>query len=470
MQDGPKAARTRRFHGATCLILIGVLAVSVQASAATKVTMVKDITPGSAGSWPDGLESLGGILFFDANRHSSDVSKLWRSDGTASGTWRIKRIWPRYLTKFHRKLFFAGSDSATSYGDELWKTDGTSAGTKLVKDINPGIFGSYPVGFQRVGETLFFQADLGGLDIQNPELWRSDGTRAGTKIVKEINPGTEGSYPSHLTNVNERLFFTTNDGSQLGLWKSDGTRAGTKLLKAISTDPGRPHLRDLKGFHGKLFFQVRGGTHGVELWKSDGTVKGTRILKTINPSSTGNRSLFFENAGGTLFFTADDGVHGGEPWKSDGTRAGTKLLKDISRGPSDSYPMYARIAFRGELYFSAARQGRGQGLWKSDGSPTGTRLVKTIGPRSPRASGISLLELTRVGRTLFFEGDDGVHGYELWQSDGTARGTRMVTDMNPGPDPNDDSSYPSGFTNVAGRLLFGADDGTHGRELWKAVP
>jgi trimeric autotransporter adhesin len=470
MQDGLKAARRRRFHCAIGLILLATLSLSVQAGAATKVSMVKDITPGSADSSPKGFESLGGILLFGASRSDADVDKLWRSDGTASGTQRIERIWPQYMTRFRRRVFFAASDA--SHSDELWKTDGTAAGTKLVKDIIPGGDGSYPIGFQKVGRALFFQA-AGRQEpsaAQDRELWKSDGTRAGTKLVKDINPGIEGSYPDHLTNVRGTLFFITRYGSHIGLWRSDGTQAGTKLLKAISTDPGRPHIRDLKGFHGKLFFQIRGGTHGVELWKSDGTVKGTKIVKTIRPDRESNRSLHFETAGGRLFFAADDGVHGTEPWKSDGTRAGTKLLKDISRGPSQSYPMWARIAFRGKLYFSAARPGHGQGLWESDGSRAGTRLIKTIDPRSPRVTGLSLIDLTRVGSSLFFEGDDPVHGYELWKSNGTRAGTRMVVDINPGSDPHDDSSYPSSLTNVAGTLLFGADDGIHGRELWKAVP
>src|SRR5262249_47067946 len=91
--------------------------------------------------------------------------------------------------------------------------------------------------------------------------------------------------------------------------------------------------------------------------------------------------------------------------------------------------------------------------------------------------------LTNTNGMLFFSADDGTNGRELWQSNGTASGTVMVQDVNPGASwhcvpgsfgpcsyqyygPN--SSSPSHLTNVSGRLYFTADDGTHGRELWQS--
>ncbi|MEX0897910.1 MAG: ELWxxDGT repeat protein, partial [Steroidobacteraceae bacterium] len=80
-----------------------------------------------------------------------------------------------------------------------------SAGTSapaLVKDINPGE-GLFPHALTRLGGTLFFVAD----DVAHGwELWKSDGTAAGTMLVKDINPGPEASFPTHLTVVGGTLF------------------------------------------------------------------------------------------------------------------------------------------------------------------------------------------------------------------------------------------------------------------------
>jgi ELWxxDGT repeat protein len=269
----------------------------------------------------------------------------------------------------------------------------------------PGGDTSLPFNLTNVNGTLFFKADDG---THGRELWKSDGTTAGTVLVKDINPGGADSYPSDLTNVNGTLFFTADDSTHgRELWKSDGTTAGTVLVKAIrpgvSSSPS-----DLTNVNGTLFFTADDGTHGRELWKSDGTTAGTVLVSSLAMSPSD-----LTNVNGTLFFMADDGTHGSELWKSDGTAAGTVLVKDIRPGGDSSY--------------------------RSD--------------------------LTNVNGTLFFAAYDSTPGSELWMSDGTAASTTLVADINPGGA----SSDPSDLANVNGALFFSADDGTHGRELWTLV-
>jgi ELWxxDGT repeat protein len=114
---------------------------------------------------------------------------------------------PRYLTNVNGTLFFAANDG--THGLELWKSDGTSAGTVMVKDIYPNPNSSvgrfpYYTFFANVNGTLFFTATNG---TSGYELWKSDGTSEGTVMVKDINPGSQSSTPFQLTNVNWHPFF-----------------------------------------------------------------------------------------------------------------------------------------------------------------------------------------------------------------------------------------------------------------------
>src|SRR6185295_16930613 len=211
----------------------------------------------------------------------------------------------------------------------------------LVKDIRPGSGNSGPTSLTNAAGTLFFGAKD---DTHGVELWRSDGTAPGTKLVKDIRPG-EGPYgkkssiPAYLTNVAGTLFFAANDDTHgVELWRSDGTPAGTKLVKDIYPG-GSSSPSFLMNVAGTLFFLADDGTHGTELWRSDGTAAGTTLVKDILPGTGNSGPTSLTNVAGTLFFAANDDTHGRELWKSDGTAVGTKLVKDIRPGGSSS-PAY----------------------------------------------------------------------------------------------------------------------------------
>lgn len=133
----------------------------------------------------------------------------------------------------------------------------------LVRDIQPGADGSGPLALINVNGTLFFWADDG---IHGTELWKSDGTEAGTVLVRDINPGAGNSGPSFLTNVNGTLFFEAYDGTHgEELWKSDGTAAGTVLIDIVTGVEGSSPQR-LTNVNGTLFFTADNGINGRELW------------------------------------------------------------------------------------------------------------------------------------------------------------------------------------------------------------
>src|SRR5439155_1018665 len=139
-------------------------------------------------------------------------------------------------------------------------------------------------------------------------------------------------------------------------------------------------------------------------------------------------------------------------WRSDGTDAGTFIPKDIYI-PSEGFPKYL-TAIGTTLFFECNYDQ----VWKSDGTAAGTVLVKDLGGTGPSGSAT---QLTTEGGTLYFS------GFELWKTDGTASGTVMVKDINPGAGSSFDPSYGAPAV-MNGVLYFAADDGAHGRELWKS--
>lgn len=134
------------------------------------------------------------------------------------------------------------------------------------------------------------------------------------------------------------------------------------------------------------------------------------------------------------------------------------LVKDINPGGDGCDPMI--LATMSGLVFFHCHDGiHGDELWKSDGTEQGTVMVKDINPGPEHSEPNHLFPMFG---TLYFNADDGVHGRELWKSDGTEQGTVMVMDINPGSG----SSYPSWFHRIGDKLLFEANDGSHGGEVW----
>ncbi|HYO65617.1 MAG TPA: ELWxxDGT repeat protein, partial [Archangium sp.] len=325
-------------------------------------------------------------------------------------------------------------------GRELWKSDGTGAGTVLVKDIYPGSDGSsgqvpgyspYGGELTAVGGLLYFTATDG---LHGVELWKSDGTTAGTVLVKDIAPGWGGSSVSKPIALNGRAYFSANDGIHgEDLWKSDGTAAGTVLVKDFN--PGTPSsgvsLEEARVLDGRLYFMAREPLQGMELWKSDGTEAGTVLVKDLNPGAGDSDIIGFTPVSNGLVFASYDDAYGLELWRTDGTTPGTIRLTDLRPGP-----------------FSGVR------FWPDD--PYGdlgshdyhdTRLVE-------------MLALEDKGVALF-NGVDDAGGAEPWVTDGTPEGTTRLADLVPGPV----SSEPMSFARLGSdRVFFFAAHPTLGRE------
>ncbi|MEQ1715239.1 MAG: hypothetical protein ABL907_04520 [Hyphomicrobium sp.] len=302
-------------------------------------------------------------------------------------------------------------------GSEVWITNGTAAGTSLLRDIYGGPATSYPLyGFYSTGNQLLFSANDG---IHGTEIWRTDGTAAGTSLVTDaILPGSATSI-DYLSQSNaialgdKRIFNAHNAAFEPQLWITDGTAAGTLLLRS---NAGFPFISygpvDYAILGGKSFFAIDDNVSGLEPWVTDGTAAGTFGLKDIVSGSGGSNASNFTTVGSHVVFSALS-AEGYELWFTDGTQAGTQML-DVNTS----------------------------GSWSSGAGQGGFAVVGSTG-------------------LAVFEADDGVHGSELWVTDGTIANTHMVADFAVGGDLGPNSFYAFG-----GKIVFENYQGPNGRQLW----
>ncbi len=153
------------------------------------------------------------------------------------------------------------------------------------------------------------------------EIWRSDGTIAGTTILKDIvtsSTFSPGSNPGGLSEFGNKLVFYADEfGIEERLWASDGTEAGTVVIGDI------PFTREMEIVGNTIFYVGESGS-GLELWKSDGSVGGDSLVRDIDPGSSGSNLAELTNVDGTLYFIANDGFTGLEIWKSNGKEIGNE--------------------------------------------------------------------------------------------------------------------------------------------------
>ncbi len=459
---------------------------------------------------------IGGIQIGNKVVFATTSGQLGFTDGTPGGTFYI----PFSMVMFdfdhsangimNGKFYFAGINASS--GSELWVTDGTDAGTRLVKDIKPGAGGSglsvpnergiYPA----VNNIIYFIADDG---VNGPQLWKSDGSEAGTVMVKIIKPGGlfEVGFPG-LSDSNfhagDNFYFVANDGVHgMELWKTKGTAATTLLVADINPGPGSTGFGPAcLSICGVVVFMANDGQHGMELWRTAGSEETTYMLRDIAPGYLSafpddNDQLNSLTFLGRIYFTAFEGgaehYENEQMWVTDGTPAGTKRISSGSGMSGGFHAMLANnqsnAAIKGNRFFFIVSNFENiqTALWVSDGSKEGTIMVRPInnqipewGPdyRTPVArilmpvvgfSGNRVSQTLFAGSKFFMVADDGIHKRQLWISDGTFNGTQMIT-INPsghGVDSSQDMDVFYYF-HTAGYLYFSGIDSAHGAELWRS--
>jgi len=303
--------------------------------------IVKDINPGtgSSGMSLSTLNIVNDKLVFTAN-DGVNGSRLWSSDGTTAGTktisptMNVNNIIGAGSTTMNNSIYFPG----TSGGTQLWKSDGTEAGTVKVADIVSVTGGSginIPV---TVGNNIFFK-------VGTKELWKSDGTTAGTVLVKNMESVSNGGTfsPQYmLAYDNNTLLFTCNytnswETNPWGceLWKSDGTDAGTSLVKSFNTLNGSSGVtpNSFTKYNGQYYFMAYSISGYYELWKTNATPAGTSTVRSSSQLD-GSFPEAITVANGLMYYIGWGATNSNNYglWQSDGTSGGTIKITETGGG------------------------------------------------------------------------------------------------------------------------------------------
>ena len=326
--------------------------------------------------------------------------------------------------------FFAASDG--THGEELWVTDGTPAGTRMVKDINPGVGTSDVSYLTRFNDKVVFSAYT---DDCGQELWISDGTEEGTYQVADIHFAGDSS-PRGFTQVNEnQVVFAATDfdsenysasGSQMWLWVTDGTEDGTKLIAECNAKwPGQDN------------------TSWMTPWM---------------------------RVGRKVFFKADtkENKYGGELWVTDGTEAGTYMIKDINTETIASGTADAAIDnmvnfYNEKLFFKAFSIESNNEPWVSDGTPEGTFEIYDSNPTFdatgfPRGGGASDCGMFPYNGKVYFRGFTLETGCELAATN-CEKNDFKIFDINTNTPTADNNSYADVGVEFDGVYVFCAATG-----------
>lgn len=464
-------------------------------------------------SHPNNFTELGGSLVFFAwgGADLNNAGYLWKTDGTENGTTILKEIYNHNyesgskpysgeIVKTPTHLFFEGQSkvpNTTSIQREIWKSDGTVAGTVKIKSFlggNQGDGGTkeslYDIFDMEYcnGLVFFTMTDNASNKI---DLWKTDGTEAGTVRIYENCQSQIQSYnnqiyffiagvPDQYNNVSYSM--RRHNGTSGGFVKSIGSSTAAKVPRFF----GVANNLLLFAADGTIVVNGNNVNSGMELWKSDGTGAGTAIIKDINPENPNSfpdpfssgkdaiqysnksvylganfnlpnldtRSIIYNNI---LYFNADDGINGSELWKSDGTQEGTVLVKNTATGsytdiwgqtyPRNSDPAYL-YPFNGSVYFMGYDDvGNGnRGLHKTDGTTNGTVLVKSeilyggynIDPYYNSSFGSvdasEKMPYAVLNNRLYFGGKETptpvtAQDSEIWSTDGTTEGTKQLKNL-----------------------------------------
>lgn len=431
--------------------------------------MLADISPGQGGSRPRAFIDFNNRLYFAANTRVENERSIIQlcyvsvtgEIGTVRQTYQGEELLLAVMpgTSMHvwngRLLFRA--ESATS-GIRLWTSDGVSEDAELLWCDSNGE--ALPVRYDPI-DVLASVKSLYTV-LRNGEIWAASRGLRGMNRVFEY--GRE-NHTAPIALLGDVLLFSHLDAEHgREPYTATAQRASGQLLKDIivgARNGCSMEKTPSATLNGVVYFSADDGVHGTELHVTDGSPPGTQLFLDLNPGRASSTPNWFRQLGSQIFFTADDGTHGHEPWISDGTIEGTRLLNDLAPGPESSH-IHNLVQVGERLFFDATTPDTGEEQFVTDGTPEGTRLFADVLPGN---LGSKPAQNEFTDKYLVFTADDGIHGRELWRADLTTGAASMVKNIalpKPGP-----LKSVRSMTSLGEYLYFVADTAETGMELWQ---
>lgn len=341
---------------------------------------------------------------------------------------------------------------------ELWRSDGTQAGSA---PLAAGLLLAEG-GLAVLGEQAIFSAFREDLGL---EPWRSDGTDAGTALLLDLAPGPASSAPWSFIglsapNSGRALFLVATHGLGAELFSTDGSGGGTRPLVEPRVGPPSSAPESLTALGDRLVFSAEEFTAGRELWASLGTPEATFRVADLLPGSSGSRPRdFVAHRGGIAFRAA------GRLWKATQSLSSLRWLDGGQGVAAPVRTNFGIFTYGREVgtYCPVADGCSEPFVWRDATSEL--EQVRDIWPGwfdyFPITGGSGAATSLGVDPLAFRQGvvfgaHDGVTGVEPWFSDGTFEGTRQIIDLCVGP-PSESftaGSQPRFFRNFGERVVF----------------